>query len=113
MADNSLSVVIADDHAIVRHGLRELIIADGRFHIVQEVENGMEAIAAAKVHTPDVMLLDINMPYVSGVEVLSEILRWSKLTRIIIYSGIHSAQIYSDLLVAGVCWIALKSDQES
>ena len=110
MTKKILSAIIADDHSMVRSGIRLFLQELGKVEVIQEVENGLEAIAAVKIHQPDIIILDINMPIANGVEVVAEILRWSKQTRIVVYSGISSAQIYADLIAAGVAAIVQKKD---
>ena len=68
-------VVIVDDHATVRRLLRELIEDDGRFHVVGEAENGREAIETAKRLQPDAVILDQEMPEVTGTEALPDLVQ--------------------------------------
>ncbi|MCF8033089.1 MAG: response regulator transcription factor [Desulfarculaceae bacterium] len=71
MADKRIKVFIADDHAIVREGIRQLVGAQQDMEVVGEAGDGLEALEAAKTLRPDVMLLDIAMPGVSGLEAVS------------------------------------------
>jgi two-component system, NarL family, response regulator NreC len=64
----SINVLIADDHAVVRAGLRMLLETDSEIIIVGEAENGEEAIRLCKELTPDVILMDVTMPVLDGVE---------------------------------------------
>ena len=74
MRDNTLvRVLLADDHAVVRAGLRALIAADVRFAVVGEAVNGDEAIALAVSLAPDILVLDVSMPRKSGLEALREL----------------------------------------
>jgi two-component system, NarL family, nitrate/nitrite response regulator NarL len=66
-------VVIADDHAVVRAGLRALIDAEPRFTVVGEANNGDEAVALAASLTPEILVLDVSMPRKSGLEALRDI----------------------------------------
>lgn len=61
-----VSVMIADDHPLVRSGLRSLLERDGEFEVIAEASNGDEAIDLAVLHKPDVILLDVGMPRLSG-----------------------------------------------
>lgn len=66
-------IVIADDHKMFRAGLASIISGLENVEIVAEAENGAEALRLAKEHMPDILLLDINMPFLNGFEVLAEI----------------------------------------
>jgi len=64
---SSVRVVLADDHALVREGLRHVLDAEPGFDVVAEASNGTEAVLLAMAHTPDVVLLDITMPGETGL----------------------------------------------
>ena len=70
-----IRVLIADDHTLVRQGLLQLCEGLGGFAVVAEAENGREAVALARTTRPDVILMDIVMPDVDGVEAIRRILR--------------------------------------
>ena len=64
----SIRVMIADDHKLIRQGLRSLLLAESRLEIVAEAENGRHAIELARLYQPDVVTMDISMPEMDGVE---------------------------------------------
>lgn len=66
-------VVIAEDHRILREGLKALVKSNESFEIVGEAEDGLEAIRAVEKHRPDLLLLDLSMPRVSGISVIKDI----------------------------------------
>lgn len=66
-------VVIADDHPIVREGLRTLLQSLSGFEIVAEALNGRDAVAAVATHLPDVVVMDLNMPELDGIEATRQI----------------------------------------
>lgn len=105
----NIKVVIADDHAIVRDGMKQLLNSSGRADILAEAQNGVEAIALVKTHQPDLLFLDLAMPYVGGLEILEEIHSWSPSTRIAVFTGITTAGVVSELMRAGVEGIVFKS----
>jgi DNA-binding NarL/FixJ family response regulator len=68
-----IRILIADDHAIFRDGLRRLLVSERDLSVVAEASDGTQAIALTREHRPDVLLLDLMMPNVSGLEVLREL----------------------------------------
>jgi len=102
-------VVIADDHAIVRRALADLLAAYDGVELVEEAEHGIDAIAAVKVHQPDLLFLDVSMPYVGGLEIIGEIRQWSPATRIAVFTGVRSGGVINALLDDGVQGLLLKS----
>ena len=108
-AESFQSVVIADDHALVRQAVRSVIEKISGTKIVAEAENGVEAIAAVRMHKPDLLVLDAAMPLARGVEVFAQTRRWSPNTRVVLVTGFTSAAILLDWLDAGVDGMVLKT----
>jgi DNA-binding NarL/FixJ family response regulator len=97
-----ITVLIAEDHAIVRQGLCALLNADGGFKLVGEARNGREAVDLAKTLRPDVILMDIAMPMLNGLQATKQILVATPTARILILSA-HSDDVYVERLTeAGV-----------
>lgn len=69
----SIKVMLADDHVLIREGIRQLLEFDGSIEVISEVNDGEECLNELLHVKPDVLLLDINMPKMNGVEVLDEI----------------------------------------
>ena len=111
MSGSSLSarVVIADDHALVRSGLKGILHGMGGIDVVGEAENGLEAIALARSLRPDLMLLDSGMPLSRGMEAYGEIRRWSPQTRIAVVTGFNAVGTLADWIAAGVDGLFLKT----
>ena len=63
-----IRVLLADDHAVVRAGIRQILESSGSINVTVEVENGREACIAVQRHSPDIAILDIQMPEMSGIE---------------------------------------------
>lgn len=68
-----INVLIADDHKMVREGLKRILEFDGEISVVDEADNGQECLKKIRSSKPDIVLLDINMPVMNGIEVLQEI----------------------------------------
>ena len=99
--------VIADDHAIVRAGRKDALekpglIEENGLLVVAEAGDGVAAIAEVRKHRPDLLLLDVSMPMVGGVEVLVETRRWSPDTKVVVLTGISAVGLIGDLIESGV-----------
>ena len=70
-----INIVLAEDHTILREGLKALLSADPKFKIIGEAEDGREAVRCAEKMNPDLMLMDLSMPRMSGMEAIREIKR--------------------------------------
>jgi DNA-binding NarL/FixJ family response regulator len=88
-----VTVMIADDHPLVRSGLRILLERGGEFEVIAEASNGDEAIDLAVRHKPDVILLDVGMPRLNGPDAARSILEKLPKTRIVMLS-MHSDEAY-------------------
>jgi len=109
----STRVVIADDHPLVRSGLRALLERDGEFQVVAEAADGYEAIQLSLEHKPDLILLDVGMPRVTGTDAAEHLTGKLPKTRIIIVS-MHSDEAYVlRALKAGAKGYLLKASPEA
>ncbi len=68
----AIKVMIADDHSLIREGLRQLLEFDGSIQVVGEAANGVECLDNLVKYNPEVLLLDINMPGMNGIDVLKK-----------------------------------------
>ena len=73
MIDSNIKVLIADDHDLIRQGLKTILNYEADISVIGEASNGKEALFMIETHKPDVLLIDINMPLMSGLEVLKVI----------------------------------------
>ena len=108
MSPPLIRVLVADDHAIVRTGIRHVLETEPGFSVVGEASNGAEALALALELTPDVAVLDISMPGGSGLQTAAELRRRSPDTRILILSMYDNAEYVLESLRAGVHGYLLK-----
>jgi DNA-binding NarL/FixJ family response regulator len=104
----SFNIVIADDHALVRAGLRELLLTISNVNVVGEVGNGMEAIDMCQEKQPDIVILDIAMPKMRGLEAIKEIKRFSPDSRILIISMYDKQDYVREALKNGAKGYLLK-----
>lgn len=106
---DGIRIVIADDHPIFRRGLRQLLEAEPDFAIVGEASDGEEAVRLARAAQPDVLLLDVAMPGVSGMDALAELNGSSPAIRtILLTASIERAEIVKALQL-GAAGVVLKS----
>ena len=108
MSTAPIRVLVADDHAIVRTGIRHVLETEPGFAVVGEASTGAEALALAAELEPDVAVLDISMPGGSGLQVASELRRRVPDTRILILSMYDNAEYVLESLRAGVHGYLLK-----
>jgi DNA-binding NarL/FixJ family response regulator len=92
---NPITVILADDHAMVREGLLSLLNLEDDIKIVGLFENGLEAVAAAGELSPDVIVMDISMPLLNGIEATRQIIKATPTARILLLSA-HSDDAYVD-----------------
>ena len=108
-----IRVMIADDHPLVRSGLRVLLEREGEFHVVAEAADGYEAIDLAALHKPEVILLDVGMPRLSGPDAAMSISQKLPGVRIVMVS-MHSDEAYVlRALKAGARGYLLKASPEA
>ena len=86
-------IFIAEDHTIVREGLRSLLSSNTHFEIVGEAEDGRKAIRGVEEHNPDLIIIDLSMPKMNGLEAIKEIRKINKDTKIIVLT-IHKTEEY-------------------
>jgi DNA-binding NarL/FixJ family response regulator len=105
----SVRVVIADDQQLVRAGFRKILEAEEGIEVIAEASNGLDAIAAARHHQPDVVLMDIRMPDMDGLEATRQLLRRDPgLTRVVILTTFDLDEYVYDALYAGASGFLLK-----
>ncbi len=106
--DAGLRVVIADDQALVRAGFRMILEEVGGFQVVGEAANGEEAIAAVRRHRPDLVLMDVRMPTLDGIEATRRILLGGASCRVVILTTFDLDEHVFAALRAGASGFLLK-----
>lgn len=109
-----IRVVLVDDHAVVRSGLRLLLEAQDDLEVVGEAGNAKDAVFRARALKPDVMLLDVVMPGESGIEVLPKLLKESPETKVLVLSMQDDPSYVREAFAAGANGYVLKeaADEE-
>ena len=102
------SVLVVDDHAMVRSGLTVLIDATGDLHVVGEAADGRQAVALAADLAPDVVLMDLSMPGMDGVEATRELLRHRPDSVVVVLTSFSDQPRVAEALKAGAVGYLLK-----
>ena len=105
-----ISILLADDHEIVRRGLRALLETQTSYKVVGEAMTGRQAVEQARKLKPDVVIMDISMPELNGLEATRQIRDEIPQTEILILSVHESEQLVREVLEAGARGYVLKSD---
>ncbi len=102
-------ILLADDHALVRRGVRLILDGEPDLTVVAEASDGVEALEQAREHRPDLAILDIAMPRLTGLQAARELSRTSPETRILILTMYDNEQFFFEALAAGASGYVLKS----
>jgi DNA-binding NarL/FixJ family response regulator len=102
-------VVVADDHAVVRHGVRSILTAEPDFDVVGEAANGAEAVETALALRPNLVVLDVSMPRLTGLQAAVELARRAPGIRLLMLSMHDDEQYLLEALRAGASGYVLKS----
>lgn len=106
-------ILLADDHDVVRRGVRALLAERSDWQICAEANNGREAVALAIRHKPQVAILDLSMPELNGLEATRQIKKALPEIEVLIFSMYESEQYVHDLFSAGARGYVLKSDMDT
>ena len=109
MTLSSISVVLADDHIVVRKGIREFLEEDGDIVVVAEASDGVQALAEIDRHRPDVAVLDIQMPNMTGIEATRRIKAQFLCVRVLVLTAYDDEPYIFALLQAGADGYLLKT----
>jgi DNA-binding NarL/FixJ family response regulator len=105
---NKIRVVIADDHPVYRRGLSMVIAADSRIELVAEAEDGRAALARIREATPDVAVLDVDMPHIGGFDVMRELQKLKLQTEVIFLTMYKDEGLFNTAMDLGVKGYILK-----
>ncbi|MCM1241266.1 MAG: response regulator transcription factor [Roseburia sp.] len=108
-----IDVMIADDHIMMREGIKQLLEFDGNIKVTTEAGNGTECLEKLKVYHPDILLLDINMPEINGMEVLKKIKESKSDVRVLMLTVHNEVEYLIKALDIGVDGYIMKDSQSS
>jgi DNA-binding NarL/FixJ family response regulator len=105
-----LEILVADDHEVMRQGVRGLLEAEPNWRVCAQASDGREAVALATRVAPHVAILDLTMPELNGLEATRQILKVSPATKVLIFTVHDSEQLAREVLAAGAHGYVLKTD---
>jgi len=112
MTPAPLRIVVVDDHAVVRRGVRALLESHAGWEVVAEATTGREAVEAVKQHRPEIVVMDLSLPELNGLEATRQIVHESQQTEVLVLTMHHSEQLAREVLKAGARGYVLKSDAD-
>ena len=112
MNPDVLRIVVVDDHGVVRRGVRALLESHPGWQVVGEGSNGRDAVELVRTAQPHVVVMDLSMPEMNGLEATRRIIAESPQTEVLVLTMHHSEQLARDVLQAGARGYLLKSDAD-
>ena len=108
MTQQRYTIILADDHTMIREGIRSMLVNELRHNVIAQAGNGRETIALVQQHKPDIVLMDITMPELNGIEATRHIINEFPAIKIIALSMHADKSIVSEMLTAGASGYLLK-----
>src|SRR5258705_7474722 len=107
-----LRIVVVDDHAVVRRGVRALLESQPGWEVAAEATTGREAVEVVKRLRPDVVVMDLSLPELNGLEATRQIAKESPDTEVLVLTMHHSEQLARDVLQAGARGGVMETDAD-
>src|SRR5580692_6105569 len=108
----SLRILVVDDHAVVRRGVRSLLESHEGWEVCGEATNGRDAVTQGLRLRPDVVVMDLSLPELNGLDASRQILKGAPDTEVLVLTMHHSEDLARDVLQAGARGYVLKSDAD-
>src|SRR3990170_8955929 len=108
-----LRILIVDDHSVVRRGVKALLEAQEGWEVCGEAANGREAVDEVRRLKPDIVILDLSLPELNGLDAARQIVRERPQTEILVLTMHHSEELAEQVLQAGARGYVLKSDADA
>ena len=113
MRDNKIKVLLADDHLVVRMGISAIISLESDLTVAGETDNGMDAVRLARELKPDVIVMDLMMPKMSGVDATIEILKDNPSAKILVLTTFGTSQDIGKIIDAGAKGAIIKTSSKT
>ncbi len=108
----SLRLLVVDDHAVVRRGVRSLLESHEGWEVCGEATNGRDAVAESVRLRPDVVIMDLSLPQLNGLDATRQILKAVPDTEVLVLTMHHSEELAREVLLAGARGYVLKADAD-
>ncbi len=105
---HAIRIILADDHAMMREGLRSILESELGYTVIAQAGNGRETVQLVKEHAPDLVIMDISMPGLNGIEATRQIVQDRPGTKVIALSMHADKRFVGEMLSAGACGYLLK-----
>ncbi len=105
-----IRILLADDHALMRRGIRDLLMSESEFEIIGEAGDGREAVRLAEQLRPEVMIMDLAMPELNGLDAIRQIRKDAPEIELLVFSMHDSEELIREVFAAGARGYVLKSD---
>jgi len=106
-------IIIADDHSLIRQGIKSIIAQDHEMEVIAEAADGLELFTRLAEQLPDMVILDISMPRMNGIEAVAEVREHYPSVRILILTMHSNAQYFYHVISAGAHGYLLKDDSDT
>ncbi|MCC2687997.1 MAG: two-component system response regulator [Rhizobiaceae bacterium] len=113
MTARSLKILIADDHHIIRTGIRAILEARTGWHVCAEADNGEDAVKLVLSHLPDIAILDYSLPVLNGLEAARKVIAGSPKTQVLMYTMHEDEMLIRDALKVWARGYLLKSEDDA
>src|SRR5262245_51085178 len=104
----NITILLADDHNIVRQGLRALLLAEGDMTVIAEAQTGREAVQLSSQHRPEVVVMDLAMPLLNGAEATRQIIKAVPTAKVVVLSTYSDDEHIQQSISAGAAAYLLK-----
>ena len=113
MANAKPTVLLAEDHDLVRAGFKSILEADGTVSVAAEAQDGETAMSLVENETPDILIIDLSMPKLSGMAVITQLRKKKNPIKIIVLTAAEAPNVWKEVMDLGVNGLALKSVSQS
>lgn len=112
MAERKYTIVLADDHVLIRHGIKNIIKLNRELEVIGEVSNGEELLECLKKHVPDLVILDISMPKITGIEAVALVKKKYPQIKVLILTMHKNKQYFYHSMSGGADGYLMKDDSD-